>query len=57
MRSSRTVGALGRTGIAGGTERPATTAATADRFPPYAGTAGPFPGGTTAGPRTGKPGA
>ncbi|WEH19634.1 hypothetical protein [Streptomyces sp. VNUA24] len=57
MRSSRTVGAPGRTGTAGGTERPAPTAATADRFPLYARTARPFPGGTVAGPRTGTPGA
>ncbi|MFF5363262.1 hypothetical protein ACFY4I_28355 [Streptomyces scabiei] len=57
MRSSRTVCALGRTGIAGGTERPAMTADTADRFPLYAGTAGPFPDGTVAGPRPGTPGA
>lgn len=62
MRSSRTVRTLGRTGTAGGSDRPAMTATTADRFPLYAGTAGPFPGGpfpggTVAGPRTGTPGA
>ncbi|MEU1555901.1 hypothetical protein ABZ517_24770 [Streptomyces scabiei] len=57
MRSSRTVRTLGRTGAAGGSDRPAMTATTADRFPLYAGTAGPFPGGTVAGPRTGTPGA
>ncbi|MDX3519188.1 hypothetical protein [Streptomyces scabiei] len=72
MRSSRTVGALGRTGIAalgrtgtpalgrtgtaGGAEAPTTTATT-DRFPRYVDPADPLPDGSVAGPRTGKPGA